>query len=109
MKNMKRFLAVVLVVLAMVGGCSVICKFSPAQRSQVSDSLHKLQGGYEIMVAILQANSDPRVQVAVALTDAGLNMAGQMLDSWCPSEQELALLQATVNGAEKAKVEAGLP
>jgi hypothetical protein len=105
MKKTVAFLTVVL----LLAGCSFLCKFSPEQRANASSTLHSLQAGYQVMVVVLQQAPRPEVQIAVALTDAALDQAGKLLDKYCPTAQELAILEATAKGAEEARKVAGLP
>ena len=104
-----KSLVCISVFVFLLSGCATVCGFTQTQRDKVSNTLHQLQDGYGTMVTTLQANPDSRVQVAVALTDVGLAIAGKVLASWCPSAEEVALLEATAKGAAKAKTEAGLP
>lgn len=99
---MKKFWAI-LVTILLLAGCASICALTADRRAQVNESLHMLQAGYETIVATLQTTADPRVRVAVALTDAALDMTGKLLDKWCPTAAELALAEATTQAALEAK------
>lgn len=106
---MKKLTILILTSALLLAGCSFVCRNYTADRqAKMQTTLKMLQTGYGTMTTILQTSPDPRVYIAVALTDAALDMTGKILAQYCPNDKALALAEATARAAQEAKVKAGV-
>lgn len=102
-----RKLMVVLLVLAMVGGCATLkeaCEHGDVIKAKIRATLQIAQVGYPMVAALAGKTTDQSVLYKVALVDAALDLLGQLTyDLLCPGPADLAKADVALNQAQEAK------